>query len=204
MTQSFLKLLGSVAAALMMLTNGAGAGDTAAGWTLDAGGSKVAFGSIKKNSLGEVHSFPGLTGTVTPEGKVTVEIDVASIETNIDIRNKRMLRYVLNGAPKAILSAQIDMAELTALEVGSTTEMDVTGKLNFNGKDIDIDTTMFVARLGKDKVIVNTDDMIMVSTADLGIDAGIDELMKLAKLPGITRVTPVTLRLVFTSDAAKS
>ena len=37
----------------------------------------------------------------------------------------------------------------------------------------------------------------MVSTDELGIDAGIDKLMELAGLPGITRVAPVTIRMVF-------
>jgi len=38
--------------------------------------------------------------------------------------------------------------------------------------------------------------MIMLGTEGLGINAGIDMLMQLAKLPGIIRVTPVTMRLV--------
>jgi hypothetical protein len=39
--------------------------------------------------------------------------------------------------------------------------------------------------------------MLMLSTADLGVDGGIDMLQSLAKLSGITRVTPITLRMVF-------
>jgi hypothetical protein len=52
--------------------------------------------------------------------------------------------------------------------------------------------------LTDDKMIAVTDEMIMLSTADAGIDEGVSTLMKLADLPGITRVSPVTLRLVFT------
>ena len=45
--------------------------------------------------------------------------------------------------------------------------------------------------------MVTSDEMLMLSTADLGITAGVDKLMELAKLPSITRVTPVTMRLIF-------
>ena len=45
--------------------------------------------------------------------------------------------------------------------------------------------------------MVSTQNMIMLSTADIGLTAGIDKLMELASLPGITRVSPVTLRLMF-------
>ncbi len=62
---------------------------------------------------------------------------------------------------------------------------------------IDIEAEMFVARLSDTKVLVNTNDIIFLSTEDAGITAGIDTLMELAKLPGITRTSPVTMRLIF-------
>lgn len=57
---------------------------------------------------------------------------------------------------------------------------------------------MFVARLGENKIMVTTDEMIMLSMADAGIDENISKLMELASLPSIARASPVTLRLVFT------
>jgi len=63
---------------------------------------------------------------------------------------------------------------------------------------------MFVARLSDMTAMVTTNDMIMLSTADVGLTAGIDKLMELASLPGITRVSPVTLRLMFNTDARQA
>jgi len=51
--------------------------------------------------------------------------------------------------------------------------------------------------------MATTDEMIMLSTKEAGIDDGISALMKVAKLPGITRVSPVTLRLVFEASGEK-
>ncbi|MEO0386462.1 MAG: YceI family protein [Pseudomonadota bacterium] len=166
-------------------------------WILNGAESKLAYGSIKKNVIGEVNHFAGLTGSVSETGSVDVTIDLFSVETWVDIRNERMREHVFGAAPKAHLSAEIDMDAVNAMAPGETAVVDVEGTLSFAGAEMDIYTEMFVARLGTDRALVTTDEMIMVSTAELGIDAGVDTLKKLAELPGITRVAPVTLRLVF-------
>ncbi len=166
-------------------------------WTLDGEASKVAFGSVKKDTVGEVHHFKSLSGSVDDAGKVSVEIDVASVETWIDIRNERIQKMVFDAGPKATLSAQVDGDALNKLAPGDTTTVDVEGVLSINGNDVEIETALFVARLSDKKMMVTTDEMIMLSTKEAGIDSGVDQLMKVAKLPGITRVSPVTLRLVF-------
>jgi len=166
-------------------------------WSLVGNDSQVAFASIKKDTVGEVHHFGDLSGSVDGEGNVVVEIDVASVETWIDIRNERIQKMVLNAAPVVTLKATVDAAELEAMETGDTDLVDVSGVLSLNGVEMEIDTTLFIARLGEDRMMAVTDEMIMLSTADAGIDDGVTKLMQAAKLPGITRVAPVTLRLVF-------
>lgn len=172
----------------------------AKGWTLNAETSKLAFGSIKKNSVGEVHSFESLSGTVSADGTATIKIDLSSVQTNIDIRNERMMEHVFGGLTEATLSAEIDMEEVNAMAIGDMAEIDVEAVLAFLGANIEIDAEMFVARMSETKVMVTTNDMIFVGTDDLGVSAGIDILMTLAKLPSITHTTPVTLRLVFDQD----
>ena len=54
-------------------------------------------------------------------------------------------------------------------------------------------------RLSESQVLVDSNGMVMLSTEDAEIDAGIDKLQELASLDGITRVSPVSLRLVFNS-----
>ncbi len=178
----------------LLFTGPAFAGD----WVLDSDASKVAFGSVKKDTVGEVHHFRSISGSVSDSGKVSVIIDVASVETWIDIRNERIQKFVLNSTPQAVLSAEVDINELTDLALGETTLIDVEGALTLNGNELPIETSLFVARLTDNKMMAVSDEMIMLSTQDAGIDDGVSKLMELAKLPGITRVSPVTLRLVFT------
>ena len=172
--------------------------DGHAGWKSVGDQSRVAFGSVKKDVIGEIHHFNAVSGTVNEKGEMKIDIDLSSVETNIDIRNERMQKHVFQeGAATASISGTIDMAELEGLKPGDTTLVDVEAKLSFVGVENDIDAEMMVARLSDNRVLVTTADFIMLTTADLGIDAGINELMKLAKLPGITRVTPVAIRMVF-------
>lgn len=177
---------------------------TADSWTLNADSSHIAFGSVKKDTVGEVHSFESMSGTVGADGAAKIEIDLSSVQTLIDIRNERMVEHVFKNAPTATLNAQIDMAEVAALTVGASTVVDATGNIDLAGNALELDAELFVLRISDTQVMVSTNDMIMLSTADMGLTEGIDKLMELAKLPGITRVSPVTLRLVFDADAKKA
>ncbi len=195
------KLLYAAILSAVVFFSGAVSAET---WTLDSENSRIAFGSVKKDKVGEIHTFEKLNGAVGADGSVTVEIDLTSVQTNIDIRNERINEHVFGGAATATLSAQIDMDEMQGLAIGGMTTIDVEGALAFLGQSIDVETEMFVIRISETQVVVTTNDMLFVGTEDLGISAGIDKLMELAKLPGITRTTPVTVRMVFNLDVKKA
>lgn len=184
------------AAALMTATVASAGGHIT--WKSVDSESRVAFGSVKKNVAGEVHHFEKVTGVVKEKGDMVITIDLGSVQTNIDIRNERMAEHVFQkGKATAAITGVIDMSEVNALKPGETKVIEIEAKLTFAGVENEIDAEMLVARLSEDRVLVTTADFIMLSTEDLGIDAGVDKLMKLAKLPGITRVTPVAIRMVF-------
>lgn len=171
-------------------------------WTLVPAESKLSYGSIKKDSVGEVNHFTGLTGGVAADGTVSVEIDLTTVETWIDIRNERMLAWVFQGDnPSATIRATVDMARLQGLAPGATDVVDITGTLSLFGTDVPLETGMLVARLAEDRVLVATDEMVFVSTDAVGLDAGVTKLLEIAKLPSITRTVPVTVRFVFQAGA---
>lgn len=172
-------------------------GALAEGWTLDSGSSKLAFGSIKFNDFGEVHSFKSIDGTVDAAGKVEIGVDLASVETLIDIRNERMIEHVFKNAPRATISAQIDLDSLKQTAVGDSSVIETEGTLNLLGVEVPLDAELFVLRLSEDRVMVTTDSMVFLSTADAEIDPGVDKLKELAGLDIIARAVPVTMRLMF-------
>lgn len=173
-------------------------------WTLQPEGSHLAYGTVKSDTIGEVNSFTSLSGHVSPDGKAEIEIDLSSVQTNIDIRNERMIEYVFRKAGTATLSAEFDMAEVSGLKVGDTATLDAEARLALVGTDVEFDVEMFVARLSETSVLVSTNDMVFISTEDAGVNAGVDKLMELAGLPGITRTVPVTARFMFRMDDKKA
>lgn len=166
-------------------------------WKLNSDTSRLAFGSIKNSYNGEVHTFEGLTGTVSREGAVAIDIPLGGVATNIDIRNERMIEFIFNNAPAATLSASLEMGELNKMRPGETTTMELDATLSFLGNDVDVYTEVFVARLSGRSVLVTTNDMLVLDMDELGIDAGIDKLQELAGLDSIARVTPITMRFIF-------
>ena len=192
-----MKTLMAAAVAAMVLATPAFAGGHAA-WKSIGDESLIAFGSVKKDVVGEVHTFGDVSGTVSEGGDVAIAIQLASVETNIDIRNERMIEHVFKGMDAvANLTGSVDMDDVNDLAVGATTVTDFEGTLSLAGVASDIETELFVARLSEDRVLVTTSDILMLSTADIGVNAGVDKLMELASLPGITRVSPATVRMVF-------
>lgn len=189
------------ALALSVVSAGAYAQSDATGWTLDSEMSKVSFASIKNDYTGESFSFGEISGDVSADGKVTIELGLASVDTMIEIRDERMVEHVFKNAPTATITAQLDMAELDGLATGQSTTLETSGTLAFLGSDTDLDATFFVMRLSDDQVMVMTDGMVMLSAEDVGINAAIDVLQELAGLDSITRVSPVTMRLFFNAGS---
>lgn len=182
------------AIALCLSATGALAQD----WVLSSEDSRLVFGSVKNSYTGEAHTFEGLTGSVSSDGAVKIDIPLGGVSTNIDIRNERMMEFVFNNAPTASLSAALDMGALSGMRPGDTATMPLEAALSLLGNDVDVETEVFVARLSEGSVMVTTNDMLYLDTDELGIDAGIDKLQELASLDSIARAVPVTIRFVFT------
>lgn len=187
-----------VAASLVCSATTAFAADS---WTLDSSMSSVAFGSVKNEYVGESHTFGKVDGAVDANGTVTVEIDLTSVNTNIDIRNERMLENVFKEAVTATVTADIALDEMDALAVGAGKVVPAEGTVALLGEEVGLDASLFVLRVSEDRVLVTTDGMVMLSTDEAGLDAGIDILQELASLDSITRVSPVTMRLMFDRDS---
>ncbi|WP_298292771.1 YceI family protein [uncultured Litoreibacter sp.] len=190
----------ALVASLMAAGSMAYADGHAKGWTLDGDNSRLVFGSIKGDTTGEAHSFNTISGAVGADGAAMIEVDLASVQTNIDIRNERMLEHVFKGAGTATLSANIDMSEVSELPVGGMTTFEIEGTLSLLGSEVDLDAEMFAVRLSDTSAMVTTNNIIFVETEDLGITEGVNKLMELASLDSITRTSPVVMRLVFNLD----
>ena len=119
---------------------------TAGSWSLDPSVSNISFGSIKNDYIGESHSFGDISGSVNHDGVVKINVGLGSVQTNIDIRDERMVEHVFASAPDATITAAIDMSAMEKLEVGSSRTMETTGQLAFLGQEMELDAKLFVMR----------------------------------------------------------
>lgn len=168
-------------------------------WTLDAAESNLAFVTVKGGQVAEAHSFPGLTGSVSESGEATLAIDLASVDTLIDVRNERMREMLFNVAefPSATVTTTLDPAAFGTLLAGDTMVQSVTATLDLHGTSGEVTSDLSVTRVGANKVRVQTIAPIIVSADSYGLGEGVEALREVANLDSITTSVPVTFSLTF-------
>jgi polyisoprenoid-binding protein YceI len=169
-------------------------------WQLAADQSNVAFVSVKAGNVGEAHSFKTLQGSVAPDGAVKIGIDLASVETGVDIRNQRMrdMLFEVAGFPQATLSAKIDPAAVSTLKPGERKAMAVPVTLDLHGTTNTIEARLMVTRLADASLLVETAAPLIIDATAVGLGDGVEKLRAVANLPAISTAVPVTASLVFT------
>lgn len=168
-------------------------------WTLDGPASRLTYVSVKSGEIAETNSFSRLEGSVSAEGDATVEIDLASLETGVDIRNERMrdIFFEVADHPKATITAKLDPRVYDYLKVGDSTIAEVKGTLNVNGVEAPVEAEVDVTRIGADRISVVATEPVIVMADALELTEGLAKLQELAGLSSITPAVPVTFSLEF-------
>ena len=143
-------------------------GTAFAEWELYSEGSQLNFLSVKKGTVIESHHFEKFSGSVSDAGEVMIDIDLASVQTGIDIRNERMQGLLFNVPMfrSATATASIDVAALENLSQGQRATQKISLELDLHGIKSTIDTTVYITSLGKDAVAVATVKPIVLSADD--------------------------------------
>jgi polyisoprenoid-binding protein YceI len=169
-----------------------------ANWELSNEQSSINFISIKKSSIGEIHVFKSLSGSLK-DATASVSIDLSSVDTKIPIRNDRiksMLFKVANFS-SATATTTIDLSELENLQDGESFQKNVDLHLNLHGVTNTISSVIQVIKLTNNRVLVNTVHPIIIKAADFDLVDGIEALKNIAQLPVISTAVPVTFSLLF-------
>ena len=169
------------------------------GWRLMEAESAVNFVSVKSGEIAEVHRFTGLRGTVGEDGLAELVVELASVETGIDIRNERMREHLFDVATHASATARstVDIDRLDSLLLGQRSTVTLDLIVTLNGAQLRLDTPVVVTRIAEDRVLVESAGPVVLLADDVGYTAGLETLRELADLPSISPVVPVTVSLVF-------
>lgn len=168
-------------------------------WTIDSEASRLSYVSIKLGEVAESNSISGIAGSVSADGAVEIEIDLASVDTGIDIRNERMREFLfeVTDHPTATISAQVDPAAFASLRVGESLAQEVETTLSLKGIESTVYTNVTVTRIAENRVQVASADPVLVSANTFDLTAGIAKLQELASLESITPVVPVSFLVTF-------
>lgn len=184
---------------MVMLSSAFWVSSVFADWSLKADESSLHFISIKKDSIGEVHHFQQLEGSITEVGEFQFSVNLARVETNIPIRNERMNEFLFETTkfPVATGKGKLSMADIQKLGVGETVSMIVPVAIELHGKAVTKNVSFQVAKLKEDKLLAVTPVPFILDAADFDLTAGVDKLRELALLPNIAQAVPVTASLTF-------
>jgi polyisoprenoid-binding protein YceI len=169
-------------------------------WALDPAGSRLSYVSIKAGEVAEANRFDTLSGTVAEDGTASLDIDLASVNTGVDIRNERMREIFFGVAenPKATVTAKLDPAAFAGLAVGQSLTRPLKASVTIKGASSDVETEVLVTRVAEDRVTVVPTAPVIISTDMFGLTDELGELRALAQLPSITPAVPVAFSLAFT------
>jgi polyisoprenoid-binding protein YceI len=167
-------------------------------WMLAKDESSLSFVSTKNQHISETHQFKTLKGEFSPEGELQVEIDLASIDSGIGIRDTRMREklFLVDKFPSANLKAQLPDKVLT-LAKGSSLSVTLPAELSIMGISKTITVTVQVSRKADNGIVATSIQPILISAADFDLISGIEILQNLAGLSSIGLTVPVNFNLVF-------
>ena len=167
-------------------------------WSLDNEASQLSFVTIKADHVAEVHTFDVLSGSIGDSGDVKITIELASVNTLIQIRNERMqaLLFETNLFPEATIAGHLDIEALAGLSVGSTETLQVEFELTLHGMSNSMTADLLVSRLDNG-LVASTLKPIIVTANSFGLIRGVEQLREVAGLPSISNAVSVSFTVVF-------
>lgn len=170
-----------------------------AAWELDNDNSRVNFVSIKKGNVAELGRFTHLEGSIANNGETVLKINLASVDTKIQIRDERMREFLFETTQfaQATFSAQLDLSLLNNLPIGGRAVQIIGGKFDLHGISKEIKADIMLTRLSMNQFAASSFAPVLLNAEDFQLNTGIEKLRELAGLPSISLAVPVTFHLTF-------
>jgi polyisoprenoid-binding protein YceI len=176
---------------------------TAQNWAVDSNQSTINFVTTKAGQQGvagisETQAFKRYSGGVDQNGKITLAIDLASVDTGVEIRDERLRTMLWNvkATPQATFTAQLPAEALK--NVGSTgiQTIALNGQLQMGGQTKPVAASVRVSRLASNQLLVVTRSPILINANDYGLRAGVEAMREVMGLNFLAGSAPVSFTLV--------
>lgn len=171
-----------------------------ADWTLDSANSNISYGTIKNEAIGESNTFKNISGTISDNGHINIDIDLSSVDTLLELRDGRMRDIVFKVAENiaAKLTGDMNLQAHETQDVGTSRVIEATIGLELVGEKLEHDVMLVVTRLAENKVMVTPHGVIFIDADDYELVGAIETLRELAGLDTIATVVPMSFYLTFT------
>ncbi|WP_067519866.1 YceI family protein [Endozoicomonas ascidiicola] len=169
-------------------------------WQLEKKQSKFYFTFIKASSVGTVGRFESFDAQVSKEdGKASLTIDLASLNTDIEKRDNRLRNVFFNVTKNPTANVEIHLGQniFQRLSVGHSENERVSAKVTLNGKTRRLRENVNVTMLDQDTVLVTNTKPVLLNVEDFGLLSGIQALIDLAGVKSISTSVPITFKLLF-------
>ena len=124
-------------------------------WTLDGDASSFYYVTSKAAAISEVNTFGGLSGAIADDGTATLVIDLATVNTAIEVRDQRMrdIAFKVGEFPTANVSVKVDAAALDGMAPGTLSTGSHTATVSLHGVSKDVMAELQIVKLDADTEI---------------------------------------------------
>jgi len=169
-----------------------------ADWVLNNKASKLNFITTKNASKTEVQTFKAMKGSVV-NNQVSLTVDLKSVDTGIKIRDKRVRELFFNVVtfPSATVTVDISKAKIGSIKIGGSKVVKFDAVIDLHGVKRSVPVQLQVTALEKDKILVFSNQPVIVDLQNFKLLGGVNKLREIAKLKSINAAVPVTFSLLF-------
>lgn len=170
-----------------------------ADWNLVESSSNISYGTIKNDMIGESNTFKNVSGSLNDDGHIDISIDLASVDTQIEIRDGRMRDIVFDVAKNATakLTGDMNLQAHNDQAIGTSRVIEATIGLELVGEKVEHDVNLVVTRLAENKVLVTPHGVMFLDVDDYNLVSAIEKLREIAGLDTIATVVPMSFYLTF-------
>ncbi len=171
-------------------------------WELNNADSRLYYVTSKAAAISEINTFASLSGSITNNGTATLEIDLASVDTAIEIRDQRVrdMLFETQQYPTAtisISSMEITRSALANLATGSSSIANYDYSLSLHGISAELNADLRLTKISDTKIEIQPAQPIIIGAGLFGLAEGVEALREVAGLPSINPNVIVDFSLIY-------
>ena len=168
-------------------------------WELNSAKSSFYYVTSKAAAISEINTFTNFSGDIANNGAVTIEIDLDSVDTGIEIRNQRVkdILFKTQQYPTATVSTNINISTLANMAAGTISVVSYNYSLSLHGVTTELSADLRLTKISGSQIEIQPAQPIIIGANLFGLTEGLEALREVAGLPSINPNVVVDFSLSF-------